>query len=149
MIVRGLKQKPNSTRAGSRTAQRKTRGRSIASRGGRDLLLGIADCAGTHYERRMRRRTSNRMPPVGTKHVVTVQAVARMLGWSTQRIRRIDDILRPTRAANGERLIDVDRALFFVRTMDILNSMPGPIVLDLTAEESRRIRREQREQWAR
>ena len=42
----------------------------------------------------------------------------------------------------------VDRALFFVRTMDILNSLPGPIVLDVTAEESRRIRRELREQWA-
>ena len=97
----------------------------------------------------MRSRTPNRMPPVGTKHVVTVQAVARMLEWTTQRVRGVDDILRPTRAANGERLIDVDRALFFVRTMDILNSMPGPLVLDLTAEESRRIRREQREQWAR
>ena len=65
-----------------------------------------------------------------------------------QHIRRIDDILRPTRAANGERLIDVDRALFFVRTMDILDSLPGPIVLNVTAEESRRIRRELREQWA-
>jgi hypothetical protein len=97
----------------------------------------------------MRQRNPNRMPPVGSKHVVTIHAVARMLGWTAARIRRIDDILRPTRAANGERLIDVDRALFFVRTMDILNSMPGPIVLDLTAEESRRIRREQREQWAR
>lgn len=91
------------------------------------------------------------MPPVGTKHVVTILALARMLGWTAQRIRRIDDILRPTRAntANGERLYDIDRALFFVRTMDIADSLPGPIVLDLTAEESRRIRRELREQWAR
>lgn len=96
----------------------------------------------------MRSRNPNRMPPVGTKRVVTIQAVARMLGWTTQRIRRIDDILRPTRAANGERLIDVDRALFFVRTMDIADSLPGPIVLDVTAAESRRIRRELREQWA-
>ena len=87
------------------------------------------------------------MPPVGSKHVVTIQAVARMLGWTTQRVRRIDDVLRPTRAANGERLIDVDRALFFVRTMDFADSLPGPIVLDLTAEESRRIRRELRARW--
>lgn len=96
----------------------------------------------------MRPRNPNRMPPVGTKHVVTIQAVARMLGWSTQRVRSVDDLLRPTRAANGERFIDVDRALFFVRTMDIADSLPGVIVLDVTAEESRRIRRELREQWA-
>jgi len=98
----------------------------------------------------MRSRNPNRMPPVGTKHVVTIQAVARMLEWTTQRLRGLDDILRPTRAgtANSERLYDIDRALFFVRTMDFADGLPGPIVLDLTAEESRRIRRELREQWA-
>jgi hypothetical protein len=98
----------------------------------------------------MRSRPANRMPPVGTKHVVTIDAVARMLEWTTQRVHRLDGLLRPTRAAtaNSERLYDVDRVLFFVRTMDVLDSRPGPIVLDLTAEESRRIRRQLREQWA-
>ena len=86
-----------------------------------------------HYERQMRPRTSNRMPPVGTKHVVTIQAVARMLGWTTQRVRRIDDILRPTRAANGERVYDIDRALFLVETMDNAPPVPAPIVIS-TAE---------------
>jgi hypothetical protein len=42
----------------------------------------------------MRPRNPNRMPPVGTKHVVTIQAVARMLGWSTQRIQDVIPWLR-------------------------------------------------------
>lgn len=81
------------------------------------------------------------MPPVGTKHVVTIQAVARMLGWSTQRVRSIDDILRPTRAANGERFFDVDRALFFVHTMDMAPGGPVPIVI--SAAEYKELR----ERW--
>ena len=41
-----------------------------------------------------------------------------MLGWSTARIRGIDDILRPFRLADGSRLYDVDRVLFLVCTLD-------------------------------
>ena len=58
------------------------------------------------------------MPPVQSECVVPVHAVARMLGWSAARVRGVDDILRPTRASDGERLYAVDRALFFVYVMD-------------------------------
>jgi hypothetical protein len=81
------------------------------------------------------------MPPVGLKHVVTIHAVARMLGWTAARVRKIDDILRPTRAANGERLYDVDRALFLVETMDSATPVPVPIVIS-TAEY-----KELRQRW--
>lgn len=60
----------------------------------------------------------NRMPPVQSDHVVLVHAVARMLGWTIARVHRVDDILRPTRAADGAYMYDVDRVLFFVRTLD-------------------------------
>jgi hypothetical protein len=59
-----------------------------------------------------------RMPPRQTKHVVPIHAVARMLGWSTARVRGVDDILRPLRLADGSRLYDVDRVLFLVYTLD-------------------------------
>lgn len=58
------------------------------------------------------------MPPRGSQHVVPTHSVARMLGWSTARVRRVDDILRPIRLADGERMYDVDRVLFFVRVYD-------------------------------
>ena len=66
------------------------------------------------------------MPPVGTDHVVLVQAVAQMLGWSTARVRSVDEILKPTRLSDGTRTraYDVDRVLFFVHTMDVMHSMP-------------------------
>ena len=64
----------------------------------------------------------NRMPPVQSEHVVTVHAVARMLEWSAARVRSVDDILRPVRASNGERLYAIDRVLhLFTRWW---NSMP-------------------------
>lgn len=43
----------------------------------------------------------NRMPPVRPTELVPVHAVARMLMWSTARVRTIDDILRPDRVADG------------------------------------------------
>jgi hypothetical protein len=58
------------------------------------------------------------MPPVDSKHVVPVHAVARMLGWSAVRVRGVDDILRPTRLADGSRVYDVERVVFFVRVFD-------------------------------
>jgi hypothetical protein len=78
----------------------------------------------------MRPRNPNRMPPVGTSHVVTIHALARMLGWTTQRIRRLDDLLRPARAANGERVFDIDRALSFVRAVDMAPRGQVPIVIN-------------------
>lgn len=54
-----------------------------------------------------------------------------MLDWSTARVRVIDDVLRPTRAANAERLYDVDRVLFFVWTMDMAPPVPEPMVMTL------------------
>ena len=84
------------------------------------------------------------MPPVGSKHVVTFHAVARMLGWASARIRRIDDVLRPTRAANGERLYDVDRVLFLVETMDNAPAVPAPIVI--SAAEYKELRQRWRAQ---
>jgi len=92
----------------------------------------------------MRPRTPNRMPPVGSKHVVTIHAVARMLGWVAARVRRIDDLLRPTRAANGERLYDVDRVLFLVETMDNAPPVPAPIVI--SAAEYKELRQRWRVQ---
>lgn len=70
--------------------------------------------------------TSFRRSPVDTHHVVTTHAVARMLGWSTARVRSIDRILRPERAADGGRLYDVARVLFFVGVQDVMNSLPPP-----------------------
>jgi len=91
----------------------------------------------------MRRRTSNRMPPVGSKHVVTIHAVARMLGWAPARIRRIDDVLRPTRAgtATGERLYDVERVLFLVETVDNAPPVPAPIDVALEPPAAEAIQR--------
>jgi len=63
-------------------------------------------------------RERNRMPRRRWKHVVPVHAVARILGWSTARVRGVDDILRPFRLSDGSRVYDVDRVLFFVRVMD-------------------------------
>jgi hypothetical protein len=65
---------------------------------------------------------SNRMPPVQSERVVTVCAVARMLQWSEARVRSADDILRPVRAANGERLYSVDRVIYFVHA--VVDSAP-------------------------
>ena len=73
----------------------------------------------------MHSRTSNRMPPV-------------------EGVRCVDDVLRPTRGANGRRLYDVDRVLFFVHVMDVLDSLPGPIVIDISAAESKRVRQKLR-----
>ena len=81
--------------------------------------------------------TSNRMPPGRTDHVVTTHAVARMLGWSSGRVRSVDDILKPTLVAQG-RLYDVDRVLFFVRTMDELDSLPPLRVVRITKKSPRR-----------
>ena len=64
------------------------------------------------------------MPPVGTDHVVTTHAVARMLGWSTARVRSIDEILKPTRGSDDSRLYDADRVLCLVHTMDVMHSLP-------------------------
>lgn len=53
-----------------------------------------------------------------SRHVVLVGQVAQMLGWSTARVRSIDEILNPMRLADGTRAYDVDRALAFVRHWD-------------------------------
>ena len=78
------------------------------------------------------------MPPVGTDHVVTTHAVARMIGWSTARVRRVDDVLKPTRVSDGSRLYDVDRVLFLVHTMDVMDSMPPPRVIRISKKAPRR-----------
>jgi hypothetical protein len=41
-----------------------------------------------------------------------------MLGWSSARVRSVDDILHPTRLCDGTRVYDVDRVLFLVRVID-------------------------------
>lgn len=78
------------------------------------------------------------MPPVGTEHVVPVHAVARMLDWSTARVRSIDDILKPTRTFFGSRLYDVDRVLFLVHTMDVMHSLPPLRVVRISKKSPRR-----------
>lgn len=65
-------------------------------------------------------RGPNRFPPVGGEHVVLVHQIAHALGWSTARIRGVDDVLKPIRMADGTRAYDVDRALFFIRIFDEL-----------------------------
>lgn len=82
--------------------------------------------------------TSNRMPPVSTDHVVTVHAVARMLGWSTAKVRGVDDILKPTRLSDESRAYDVDRVLFFVQTMDVMDSLPPLRVVRISKKAPRR-----------
>lgn len=85
----------------------------------------------------------SRMPPVEGKNVVPTHAVARMLGWSTTRVRSIDDILRPIRLADGSRAYDIDRVLCFVQVWDSAPPVPCPIVVS-TAEYKRL-----RQQWRR
>lgn len=69
------------------------------------------------------------MPPVEGKHVVLVHAVAGILGWSPQRVRRVDDILRPTLASDRTRLYDVDRVLCLAHVMDNAPPVPRPITI--------------------
>jgi hypothetical protein len=69
------------------------------------------------------------MPPALGTHVVLVHAVARFLGWSAQRVRGVDDILRPTLASDGTRLYDVDRVLCLARSMDNAPPIPRPITI--------------------
>jgi len=78
------------------------------------------------------------MPAVGTDHVVTTHAVARMLGWSTGRVRSVDDILKPTRVSDNSRLFDVDRVLFLVHTIDVMHSMPPLRVIRISKKTPRR-----------
>lgn len=78
------------------------------------------------------------MPPVGTDHVVTTHAVARMLGWSAARVRSIDDVLKPTRVSDESRLYNVDRALFFVHALDVMHSLPPLRVVRISKKSPRR-----------
>ncbi len=83
------------------------------------------------------------MPPVEGKQVVPAHAVARMLVWSTQRVRRADDILRPTFAADRSRLYDVDRVLCLVHVMDNAPPVRRPLTIRVkkfTRSLSRRYR---------
>ena len=80
------------------------------------------------------------MPPVGTDHVVTTHAVARMLGWSTARVRTADYVLKPARASDNSRLYDVNRVLFLVATLDIMDSLPPLRVIRLSKKAPRRER---------
>lgn len=82
-------------------------------------------------------RSSNRMPPVDPKHVVPTHAVARLLGWSTARVRRLDDLLRPIRLANGDRAYGVERVLFLARTMDAA-PRHFPTLIDITIRTTKR-----------
>ncbi len=66
---------------------------------------------------------------VAAARVVTIQAVARTLEWTTACVHRIDDVFRPTRAANGERLYDVARMRFPFETIDNASPVPAPIVI--------------------
>jgi len=78
------------------------------------------------------------MPPGGTDHVVTTHAVARMLGWAEARVRGIDDILKPTRLSDNSRAYDVDRVLFLVHTMDVMDSLPPLRVVRISKKAPRR-----------
>lgn len=85
----------------------------------------------------MKVRASNRMPPVAPQHVVPTHAVARLLGWSTARVRRLDDLLRPIRLANGERAYGVERVLFLARTMDTAPHRL-PTLIDISIQTTKR-----------
>ena len=106
--------------------------KSVAVRGGRDteIMAGKSLKSSKSYVQQ-----TSTMPPVTGEHVVTVHAVARMLGWSARRVRRLDDILRPIRLADGSRAYDVERVLFFVHVLD---SAPThlPTVVDLKVRAS-------------
>ncbi len=65
--------------------------------------------------------------------MVTTHAVARMLGWSSGRVRSVDDILKPTRVAQGR----LDRVLFFVHTIDVMNNMPPLRVIRISKKAPR------------
>ena len=78
------------------------------------------------------------MPPAGTQHVVLTHAVARMLGWSNARVRSTDDVLKPTRAADGTRLYDVDRVLNLVFTMDEADRLPRSRLVWISKHAPRR-----------
>jgi hypothetical protein len=56
------------------------------------------------------------MPVATWKHVVLIHQVAAALGWTTARVRSVDEILRPQRLADGSRAYDLERVRFFVYT---------------------------------
>lgn len=60
----------------------------------------------------------NRMPLRRSKHVVLIHSVARLLGWSTARVRSVDGILRPMRRADGTRIYGIHRVRYFVHAID-------------------------------
>jgi hypothetical protein len=53
---------------------------------------------------------------------VLVHQVARALGWSTARVRSVDDLLKPVRLANDARAYDLERALVFIEIIDALEA---------------------------
>jgi hypothetical protein len=58
------------------------------------------------------------LPPPTFKHVVSLHQIARALGWSSPRVRSVDDLLKPTRLADGSRAYDMERALVFIQQID-------------------------------
>jgi hypothetical protein len=68
----------------------------------------------------MSTRNKNRLPPPRGDAVVLISQIAQALGWSTARLRKLDDLLKPMRLAdgNGTRAYHVDRALMFVDAVD-------------------------------
>lgn len=64
----------------------------------------------------------NRLPRARGNEVVLIGQVARALGWTTERVRGLDDLLRPIRLGDGARGYHVERAMVFIRQMDRFNA---------------------------
>jgi hypothetical protein len=57
---------------------------------------------------------------------VPLHQIARALGWTSARVRSLDDLLKPTRMANGARAYDAERALAFIQIMDATDAFFAP-----------------------
>lgn len=60
----------------------------------------------------------NRLPARSDKNLILIGQLAAALGWSTARLRGLDDLFKPTRFADGTRAYNVERAMGFVRFWD-------------------------------
>lgn len=83
-----------------------------------------------------------RLPPPTWKHVVLLHQIARALGWSSARVRGVDDMLKPRRLAGSRtRVYDAERALVFIRWVDATRAFYA-----VRDRESSRLRRRSRGQ---
>jgi hypothetical protein len=69
-----------------------------------------------------RTRDRNTISAQRGRDVVHVSQLALALGWSTARVRAVDDILKPIRLADSTRVYHLDRALALIKVFDDMDA---------------------------